>query len=123
MKVIIAGSRTVTDPDLVERAVVNSGFHVTEVVSGGARGVDLLGERWVRECRVPIKRFNAEWDKYGKSAGYIRNRQMAQYVHENDPNGGALIAIWNGYSPGTKGMIKDARELGMQVYVEEVLAS
>ena len=108
MKVIIAGSRTIDDYEAVCRAVENSGFKPTEIVSGGARGVDRLGERWAKEHGVPVKKFSAEWDKYGRSAGYKRNRQMAEYAD-------ALVVLWDGKSPGTKHMIDIAIELGLPV--------
>ena len=60
MKTIIAGSRDLTDYNLVKLAVEESGFEIAEVVSGGARGVDRLGERWAKEHGVPIKRFIPE---------------------------------------------------------------
>jgi hypothetical protein len=112
MKVVIAGSRDITDYDLVEQAIVESGFEITEVVSGTARGVDTLGEQWAMNHATPIKRFPALWDKYQKAAGFIRNRQMACYAE-------ALVAITIG-SPGTKNMIEIARKMGLKVYVKEV---
>lgn len=103
MKVIIAGSRGITDGRLIERAIIESGFDITEIVSGTARGVDQLGETWAIMAGRTIKRFPANWDKYGKSAGYKRNQQMAEYAD-------ALIAIWDGQSRGTKHMIDIMKE-------------
>jgi len=117
MKTIIAGSRNITVADVVESAIEKSGFQISDVISGGARGVDLLGERWARDNNLPITRFVAEWDRFGKSAGYIRNKRMAAY-------GDALIAVWNGRSRGTKHMIEEANKLGLKVFVynlEEVI--
>lgn len=110
MKVIIAGSRSVTDIWHVYRAITYSGLEITEVVSGCARGVDKLGEEWALMQPIPIKRFPADWDFYGKSAGHKRNKQMAEYAD-------ALIAIWNGSSPGTKDMIEQATKRGLKVYI------
>lgn len=92
MKVIIAGSRTINDIKKVENAIFISGFKVTEVVSGNAKGVDRLGEEWSKNNGISIKKFPANWEKYGKSAGYIRNVEMAKYVG----NKGGLIAVWGG---------------------------
>jgi hypothetical protein len=61
MKVIIAGSRTVSDIAKLERAIEMCGFEITEVVSGGARGVDTMGEHWANKERIPIRRFPANW--------------------------------------------------------------
>lgn len=66
MKTIIAGSRTINDPSLVEQAVRKSGFKITEVLSGGARGIDQLGEAWARQNNLKVRRFPAEWNRYGK---------------------------------------------------------
>jgi hypothetical protein len=111
MKTIIAGSRSFTNPESIALAVETSGFAVTEVVSGTARGVDQLGELWAKQHSIPVKRFPANWDKFGKSAGYRRNEEMAQYAD-------ALVAIWDGYSRGTSHMIDLAKQLGLKVHVE-----
>ncbi len=113
MKTIIAGSRDITDYETVRAAVDASGFQISEVVSGRARGADRLGEQWAREYGVPIKGFPADWNKHGKAAGPIRNRQMACY-------GEALIAIWDGESHGTKHMIVEARKNNLMVYIHRV---
>jgi hypothetical protein len=112
MKVIIAGSRDISDYELVVKAVEDSGFAITEVVSGTARGVDRFGERWARESNVAVKRFPANWDKYGKRAGFLRNVDMADYAD-------ALIAVWNG-STGTANMISLAKKRGLKVFVRSV---
>jgi len=113
MKVIIAGSRSITDVNIVRRAVKLSGFEITEVVSGTARGVDRLGEQIAHELNIPVKRFPANWEKYGRRAGFLRNQEMAHYAD-------ALIAVWDGVSRGTKHMIEYARSCGLQVYVHRV---
>lgn len=113
MKTIIAGSRSVTDFKIVNQAIKNSGFSISEVVSGCARGVDRLGEGWAGEAGIKVARFPAEWDTHGKAAGVIRNREMARYAD-------ALVAVWDGKSRGTKNMIETARECGLDVYVEVV---
>jgi hypothetical protein len=110
MKVIIAGSRTITNPYVVGSAVAASGFEITEVVSGGARGIDWLGELWAKLSAKPCTVFPADWETHGKRAGVIRNKQMADYAD-------ALIAIWDGKSPGTKNMIEEAKKLGLKVYI------
>ena len=113
MKVIIAGSRSITDYTTVLKAVaqaIYNGFVITEVVSGCARGVDRLGEQWAASTDLPVKRFQAEWIRFGKSAGIRRNVQMAEYAD-------ALIAVWDGKSRGTQNMIDTARESGLIVHV------
>lgn len=69
------------------------------MISGTAkRSPDILGEQLAEMFEIPIKRFPANWDKHGKSAGYIRNGEMAKYAD-------CLLAVWNGSSKGTKHMI------------------
>lgn len=80
MKTIIAGSRDGCSYADVLTAIALSGFQISEVVSGTARGVDQFGERWGTENGVKVSRFAANWDAYGKSAGYKRNQQMSQYA-------------------------------------------
>lgn len=108
MRTIIAGSRSVTEYSIVRRTVEESEITVTTVISGGARGVDTLGERWARENNIPVERHEANWKKYGKSAGMIRNKIMAD-------NAEALIAVWDGKSHGTKAMITIAVQQGLAV--------
>ena len=112
MKVIIAGSREGFTIEDVRIAVLNREFYgtITEVVSGAARGVDRLGEQWAKENDIPIKQFIPDWDGLGKKAGHVRNREMGDYAD-------ALIALWDGESKGTKGMIEYAQKKGLKVYV------
>lgn len=114
MKCIVAGSRGITSYDEVLIAIERSGFNITEVVSGNASlGVDRNGERWAAENDVPVTLFRANWAKQGRAAGKIRNSKMSKY-------GEALIAVWDGISPGTKDMIAKARYRGLRVYVHLV---
>lgn len=112
MKVIIAGSRTITDYTLVHNAIAASGWsdEITEVISGGAPGVDTLGEQWAKKHNIPITILAASWQLHGKAAGPIRNQEMADYAE-------ALIAIWDGKSSGTKDMINRSGKMGLRVYV------
>lgn len=120
MKTIIAGSRDLVDPRMVEWAVEQSGFQITEIVSGGARGVDTLAIEYAGRVGLPCKVFYAAWRPYpddpsivDRGAGLKRNCQMADYSD-------ALVAIWNGRSRGTKHMIETAKKAGLSVYVERV---
>jgi len=113
MKVIIAGSRSITDYGLVIDAVIKSKFKITEVVSGTAKGVDTLGERYAMDECIPIKRFKPNWTKYKKSAGFIRNEKMIQYVH---PKGG-LILVWDSMSKGSAHTLQYAREKKIKIYL------
>jgi len=110
MKTVISGSRDITELQIVKKAIQESGFVITEVVCGGARGVDSLGKIWAESNNIPVKMFIADWDRFGKSAGYKRNAQMAFYA-------AALIAVWDGKSSGTGYMIDLAREQRIRVYI------
>lgn len=110
MKTIIAGSRSISSFILVSKAIVESGFQMSEVVSGHAIGVDHQGERYAREKKIPIKLFIPDWKKHGKRAGILRNIEMSIYAD-------ALIAIWDGKSKGTKHMISVAKQNNLKVFM------
>lgn len=110
MKVIVAGSRTFTDYELLKLTCDNIKTQITEIVSGGARGADKLGEQYAIERDYTIKQFPADWDRWGKSAGYKRNAEMAEYAD-------ALIAFWDGSSKGTKHMIDLAKKNNLKIKV------
>lgn len=112
MKTIIAGTRTIWDYTFVDQAIYESGFSITEVVSGYAPGVDAVGEAWsIVNGLGEAKPFRADWDKFGLAAGHRRNLDMGNYAD-------SLIAIWDGKSPGTKNMIKVARKKGLRIFVK-----
>lgn len=111
MITIIAGSRDIWDYNLVDDTVYESRFDITEVVSGYARGIDTVGEAWsIINGLGYATLFKADWST-GYSAGHRRNLEMAKYAQ-------ALIAIWDGVSPGTKSMIKYALQKKLKVYVK-----
>lgn len=116
-KVIIAGPRDYFNynsvVDAVEKITLKSGIIISEIVSGGAKGVDALGEQYAKEYNIPLKIFEADWNKYGKSAGPKRNAQMAEYAD-------VLIAIWNYKSIGTKNMIDQAKAAGLRVFIYKI---
>lgn len=111
-KTIIAGSRCISDYNLIIEAINSSGIFIDEIVSGGAVGVDQLGEKYAKSNGIDLVIFPANWLGRGKSAGHFRNRKMGDYAD-------ALIAIWDGESKGTKGMIEYMQKLGKKVFVLE----
>lgn len=114
MKTIVAGSRTYTNYVFVALALdAHLTPDVDEIVSGGARGADSLGERYAREHHLNLTVFPAKWAENGRGAGIIRNGEMAKYADE-------LVAFWNGRSPGTKNMIETMKGLGKPVLVIDV---
>lgn len=116
IKVIIAGTRDFNDYAFLKKNVdyflqgINPNNEEIEIVSGNARGADKLGERYAKEHNLPVKLFPANWDKYGKRAGYLRNQEMANYAD-------VLIAFWDEKSKGTKHMIDIAKKQGLTVIV------
>lgn len=116
IKVIIAGTRDFNDYAFLKKNVdyflqgINPNNEEIEIVSGNARGADKLGERYAKEHNLPVKLFPANWDKYGKRAGYLRNQEMANYSD-------VLIAFWDEKSKGTKHMIDIAKKQGLTVIV------
>jgi hypothetical protein len=100
MKVLIAGSRTFNDYDLLQRTFLERYIlsEVQEIISGGAKGADELGEALAKDMNIPVTRFPAQWGTYGKKAGMLRNLDMAEYCTH------ALI-FWDGESKGTEHMI------------------
>ena len=110
MRVVIAGGREFNDYELLREICDEHISPDSEIVSGGARGTDKLGERYATETGRDLKIFPADWNKHGKGAGHIRNKQMAEY-------GDMLIAFWDGESKGTLNMIQTAKKLGLILYV------
>ena len=113
MKTIIAGPRNFSDYNKLLKVFLlypDLEKNITEIVSGKAKGVDTLGERWAIENKIPIKSFPADWNKYGNSAGPIRNLQMANYAD-------ALIALWDDISKGTGDMIEKAKNKGLKILI------
>lgn len=104
MKVIIAGSRSITDKEILERTIKESMFNIDTILCRMCySGVDKLAVEYALKHKVPIDKYNAEWDKYGTAAGPIRNKKMVE-------NADALIAIWDGKSRGTKNVVMLARK-------------
>lgn len=115
-KVIIAGGRDFLDAERLMHnmntlfATRQNLYSHIQVISGLAKGADSLGKQWAEEYDVPVLKFPADWDTHGKSAGHIRNAEMAEV-------GDILVAFWDGKSKGTKGMIDVALRKGLTVHV------
>lgn len=110
MKLIIAGTRSLyVDDYLMERLVIHFKLYPSEIVCGGAKGIDECGERYAQAEVKPVKYFEADWDKHGRAAGPVRNSEMAKYAD-------ALLLIWNGSSPGSLNMKLNMEKLSKPVY-------
>ena len=110
MRTIIAGSRSATNYNELISAMSQIDWRPTTVLSGTARGADRLGERWAKENNIPLEYYPAQWDIYGRSAGYRRNEEMAR-------NAQALIALWDADSRGTKHMMDLALRYKLKIYL------
>ena len=121
MKIAVVGSRSLDNYQLVKSILEQYTF--TQIISGGAKGVDTLAIEYAADEHLPLKKFPADWSR-GKQAGFIRNGEMAKYANEEcqkcKKSHGQLIAVWDGQSTGTESMIKIARELGLAVHVLQV---
>lgn len=84
--------------------------NVEGIVSGGARGPDKLGAEYARKHSIPVIEHLPDWDKHGRSAGYIRN---ADIVRDST----IILAFYDGTSSGTKHSMTLAHEAGKKVYV------
>ena len=114
-KTIIAGGRDFMDYNLLKEKVnkilqEKKVTHKIVIISGCARGADTLGLRYASENAFDVEEYPADWDKYGKKAGYMRNVEMAK-------NADALIAFWDGKSKGTKHMIDIATERNLPIRI------
>ncbi len=81
----------------------------TVIVSGGAKGADTLAEKYAADNGIEIKVFPAEWSKYGRSAGPIRNKKMLDFI--SGSGNPLVVAFWDGKSRGTKNTIETARKM------------
>jgi len=109
LKVIVAGGRDLKDYRLVSKTLDNL-KKPFEVVCGESKGADALGKQYATEQGLKVHRFPADWNTHGKSAGYKRNEQMAEFAE-------ACIAFWDGQIHGTKHMIDIATRKGLKLVV------
>lgn len=94
MRIAIVGSRDWTNPDIVREYISRLPIDWV-VISGHARGVDRYAESFARERGLLVESYPAEWERYGKKAGYIRNELLVQRCD-------CLLAFWDLKSRGTK---------------------
>lgn len=113
-RVIVAGGRDFRDYEMLksrlDKLLARYDPQDLAIVCGEAKGADSLGKRYAMERGIALVSYPAEWDKYGKAAGFVRNTQMAE-------NADALIAFWDGKSRGTKHMIETAQKAGLKIRI------
>lgn len=112
MRVIVCGSRTWWDTDKVYRVLNQLDRNGLTVIHGGARGADSIAGFWASMNEVTCEEYPARWDKHGRSAGPIRNREMI------DLGADLVIAFRSdGESRGTDDMVRESRKRGIPVEV------
>ena len=95
--------------DICDKTLINQNEVI--IVSGKANGADSLGEKYAKLKGYKVLEMPADWDKYGKSAGYIRNKEMAKIAD------GAII-FWDGKSKGSKHMIDLSNEYNLKIKIK-----
>ena len=110
-KYIVAGSRTFQNYPYLCQVLDTVKDEIEEIVCGDAKGADTLGSVYAYDNNIPIKFFPPNWSAFGKSAGFIRNAEMADYADK-------AIVFWDGKSPGTEDMIRKMKQLGKDVQVK-----
>lgn len=111
-RIAVIGSRTFNDYDLL-RDTILSKFNpsdIQEIVSGGARGADKLGEQFAQEFGLKTNIFLPDWERYGKRAGFIRNTDIIK-------NSDLVFAFWDEKSTGTLNSINTAKKLNIPVII------
>ena len=129
MRVIVAGTRFLCDPQTTFEAIeaaLAEGWVIDEIVSGDAPGPDRHGARWAEEHGIPVQKLPGRWDVNPRSGGHIRNVDMAVYVKTGShPEPGGLILVWTGdpkESPGSAHMKKIAKNFRIQIH-EKIVQS
>lgn len=118
MRVLVCGGRDFTDRELFNSTLdkINKETPITSIIHGNAKGADVMSWSWilmnnhgrVGDAQLECLAFNADWNKHGKAAGYIRNKQM---LDDGKPD--LVIAFPGG--KGTANMVKLAKEAGVEV--------
>ena len=106
MRVAIIGSRNLQDQEeyWYNKICESIPKNCTEIVSGGAEGIDTLARRYATEYELIFKEFLPEYNKYGKSAPLMRNMQIIEYAN-------IALVFWDGESRGTAQVIKICCEI------------
>ncbi len=115
-RLIVCGGTDFEDHEALKAGLdgLLSRFERVTLVSGGARGADALAERYAAERGLEIRVFPAEWKRFGRGAGPVRNRAMLAFAREASP---AVAAFWDGKSRGTANMLSLARKAGVPCHV------
>jgi hypothetical protein len=112
MRIAVVGSRDFDDFSLFVKIMDRLRYNkeIDAIITGGARGVDSMAEHYAEVNSIPVIVHEAQWDKYGKGAGYIRNKLIW-----DDSDFG--LAIWDGVSKGTKHSFDLAKKQNKQILI------
>ena len=95
-------------------------YKITECITGGASGADNNGHFWAVRAGIDTVEIHANWEKYGKKAGFIRNKKMLYYLLNDEAQ-----SLYNDYEvsviafkggDGTAGMVSIAKQTGVKIY-------
>ncbi len=111
MRILVCGDRNFNDYEIMQEVMFQNFYPGDILIHGDARGADRLAERTAQPY-VVVERYPADWEKYGKAAGSIRNKQM---LDEGKPD--LVIAFLAPNSKGTRNMIEQATKAGVEVKV------
>ncbi len=111
MKILVCGSRSWTHSDAIFAQLTDYDPTTTEVIHGGARGADKLAGKVANSLGIKVIEYPANWTRYGKAAGFIRNNEMLAQKPD------LVLAFWDGKSKGTEHTINAARELDIPTRV------
>jgi hypothetical protein len=112
MKILVCGGRDFGNYHRARDVLYAYLDRVTCIIEGGARGADALGRMFANDYNIPLKTFPANWERYGRSAGHIRNQQMLDEGHPD-----LVIAFPGGR--GTANMIERAKKAGVETIIIE----
>lgn len=111
-KVAVVGSRTFSNFDLLVKTLLeyHASTGIALIVSGGAAGADSMAERFAKENNIPTSIHKPDWKKYGRAAGFIRNKDI---IAECD----VCFAFWDGSSRGTANDIELCNKMNKPCYI------
>ena len=114
MKLAIIGSRTFNDygklSNIIQEHFFGNLSPINKIISGGAYGADILGENFARDFNIKKEVYKPDWDKFGKSAGFIRNQEIVDACD-------MVLAFWDGKSKGTQDTINKAKKAKKPTFV------
>ena len=113
IRLAVVGSRSFNDYELLSQVLGSVKTTICSIVSGGAKGADSLAAKYALEHSIPLHEILPDWDKLGRKAGFVRNREIVASAD-------ALIAFWNMGSKGTAHTIQLARDANIPMYIKEI---